>query len=70
MKHWQPMTQDELKKYVPDQDGEIERLKEQINEANELLMSAKRLTVKNSQGITMFVLESPEINKYFEKWKV
>ena len=37
MKHWQPMTQDELKKYVPDPDGEIERLQEQLNEANHIL---------------------------------
>ena len=33
MKQWQQMTQDELKKYVPDTDGEIERLQEQLNEA-------------------------------------
>lgn len=29
MKHWQQSTQDELKKYVPDLEGEIERLQEQ-----------------------------------------
>ena len=34
MKQWQQMTQDELEKYVPDPDGEIERLQEQLKEAN------------------------------------
>ena len=37
MKHWQPMTQDELKKYVPDIEGELERLQEQLKEVQQEL---------------------------------
>lgn len=37
MKRWQQATQEELKKYVPDPDREIERLQEQVNEANHIL---------------------------------
>ena len=70
MKHWQQMTQEELKKYVPDPDGEIERLQEQLKEANEMLKAAKHLTVKDSNGATIFELVSPEINEYLEKWGV
>lgn len=39
MKHWQQMTQDELKKYVPDTEGELERLQEQLKEANVVITS-------------------------------
>lgn len=37
MKRWQHSTQEELKKYVPDPDGEIERLEKQLKEANEII---------------------------------
>lgn len=37
MKHWQQVTQEELKKYVPDPDGEIERLQEQLKETQQEL---------------------------------
>ena len=37
MKRWQQVTQEELKKYVPDPDGEIERLQEQLKEANRVI---------------------------------
>lgn len=60
MKHWQQMTQDELKKYVPDHDWGIERLQEQINEANDCIKSAQ-LSLKGYMK---------KINEYKTKWGV
>lgn len=42
MKRWQPVTQDELKKYVPDTDGEIERLRKKLAIATKALKETKR----------------------------
>lgn len=41
MKQWQQVTQDELKKYVPDYEGEIERLQEQLKIATKALEEFK-----------------------------
>ena len=46
------------------------KLKEQVKEANEMLLGAKHLTVKDSNGAIMFELISPEINDYIKKWGV
>ena len=67
MKHWQQMTQEELKKYVPDPDGEIERLQEQIKEANKVIK-------KYSDG-TIYLFPtwyngSRLAEAYIEKWGV
>lgn len=45
-------------------------LKEQLEEANKMLLGAKHLTVKDSNGAVMFELISPEINDYLKKWGV
>lgn len=60
MKHWQPVTQEELKKYVPDPDGEIERLQEQLNEANEII------SIYRCYDDT----ECGKATEYCKKWKV
>lgn len=60
MKHWQQMTQEELKKYVPDPDGEIERLQEQLKEANDCINSAQI-------SLRGYMLK---INEYKKKWSV
>ena len=67
MKHWQQMAQEELKKYVPDPDGEIERLQEQIKEANKVIK-------KYSDG-TIYLFPtwyngSRLAEAYIEKWGV
>ena len=56
MKHWQPMTQEELKKYVPDPDGEIERLQKQLRIATKALkdmpeMSRAQRALKEMEGV-------------------
>ena len=69
MKHWQQTTQDELKKYVPDTDVEIERLQEQLNEANEVIKRYRRfetaLVVKNGTLVGV----NPAFD-YLKKWGV
>ena len=49
---------------------ENKKLKEQLEEVNEMLLGAKHLTVKDSNGAVMFELVSPEINDYLKKWGV
>jgi hypothetical protein len=56
--------------YSKQLEDKVERLQEQIKEANEMLKGAKHLTVKDSNGAIMFELVSPEINDYLEKWGV
>ena len=65
MKRWQQTTQDELKKYVPDIEGKIERLQEQLKEANEVIKyyaekhgKLKACDYLNKWGIQMNVFES------------
>lgn len=48
----------------------VVEIQEQLNEANEMLKGAKHLTVKDSNGATIFELVSPEINEYLKKWGV
>lgn len=70
MKHWQQMTKDELKKYVPDTEGELERLQEQLNEANEV--------IKWYDGLENILIgweictgqPKGTAKKYLEKWGV
>ena len=64
MKHWQQTTQDELKKYVPDTDGEIERLQEQLNEANAII----DLYFPKDKKINAVCVKP--INDYRAKWSV
>jgi len=42
MKHWQLMTQDELKKYVPDTEGETEHLQKQLADTSKTNERLKR----------------------------
>ena len=47
MKHWQKMTQDELKKYVPDTEGELERLQKQLEIAIKALNGIRDVWANN-----------------------
>lgn len=49
---------------------ENKKLKEQLEEVNEMILGSKHLTVKDSNGAVIFELVSPEINKYIKKWGV
>lgn len=69
MKRWQQTTQDELKKYVPDLEGEIERLQEQLAEANDILKKYKTLEMglRNNKGTLESVCPAWD---YLKKWGV
>ena len=60
----------ELEHQIADLSKKVKKLKEQLEEANEMLKGAKHLTVKDSNGAIMFELVSPEINDYLKKWGV
>lgn len=62
MKRWQQMTKEELKKYVPDPDGEIERLQEQLADANKLILLLKHHAICDFDRIIY--------GQYIDKWGV
>lgn len=49
---------------------ENNKIREQLKEANKMLSGAKHLTVRDSNGVVMFELVSPEINEYLNKWGI
>lgn len=70
------MTQDEFKKYVPDPYGEIERLQEQLEEANNVIKLYYKPIVVTSQITDDYIVteeiptDSSVAFNYLEKWGV
>ena len=60
---------DEVLAPVPSYE-ELQKLKEQLLEANGIIKGASHLTVKDKRNAIICELISPEINEYLKKWGV
>ena len=72
MKHWQQMTQDELKKYVPDPDGEIERLQELLSQEEDRIRSLLERIGEADKIIKYYAEKHGKLKAcdYLNKWGV